>query len=91
MANNEKITKKFTGKSKLNSTRFPKSINVNGKSIKNNSHIANEFNKYIASVEPNSVSSIQNTSKTFKDFLLPIEKNMEYKGFIFEVFERTFT
>lgn len=75
MANNEKI-KKFTGKSKLNSTRFPKSVNANGKSIKNNSHIANEFDKYIASVEPNSVSSIQNTSKTFKDSLLPIEKNM---------------
>ena len=91
MANNEKITKKIIGKSKLNATRFPKSINANGKSIKNNSHIANEFNKYIASVEPNSVSSIQNTSKTFKDFLLPIEKKMEYKGFSFEVFERTFT
>ena len=41
MANNERNP----GKSKLNSTRFHKSINVNGKSIKTNSHIAEDFNK----------------------------------------------
>ena len=35
-----KIMKEITGKCKVNSNRFPKSINVNGKSIKNNSRIA---------------------------------------------------
>ena len=34
----------ITGKSKPNCNTFPKSINVN--SMKNNSHMAEEFNKY---------------------------------------------
>ena len=37
------IMKKITGKSKLNSNRFLKSINANGKAIKKNNHIAEEF------------------------------------------------
>ena len=36
--------KEITGKSKLNSNRFPKSINVNVKAIKKGNHIAEEFN-----------------------------------------------
>ena len=39
--------KEITGKSKVNSHRFHKSINVNEKSIKKNSRIAEEFNKYL--------------------------------------------
>ena len=35
-----KIMKEITVKCKVNSNRFPKSINVNGKSIKKNSRIA---------------------------------------------------
>ena len=37
--------KEITGKSKLKSSRFPKSISANGKAIKKNGHIAEEFNK----------------------------------------------
>ena len=37
--------KEITGKSKVDSNRFPKSINVNGKFVKINSRIAEEFNK----------------------------------------------
>ena len=37
--------KEMTGKSKLNSNRFPKSINDNGKSIKKKNSNAEEFNK----------------------------------------------
>ena len=37
--------KEMTVKSKINSNRFPKSINVNGKSIKKKNSIAEEFNK----------------------------------------------
>ena len=73
------IMKEITGKCKVNSNRFPKSINVNGKSIKKNSRIAEEFNKYFTNVGPNLASKIQNTSKTFEDFLFPVQKNMEYK------------
>ena len=39
--------KEITGKSKFNSNRIRKSININGKSIKKNSCIAEEFNKYL--------------------------------------------
>ena len=84
------IMKEITGKCKVNSNRFPKSINVNGKSIKKNSRIAEEFNKYFTNVGPNLASKIQNTSKTFEDFLFPVQKNMECKGLTFEVFEKVF-
>ena len=82
--------KEITGKSKLNSNRFPKSINVNGKTIKENSHIAEEFNKYFTNVGPDLASKIQNTSKTFADFLFPVGKNMECRDVTFEEFEKTF-
>ena len=81
--------KEITGKCKVNSSRFPKSINVNGKSIKKNSCIAEELNKYFINVGPNLVSKIQNTSKTFEDFLFPIQKNMEHKDLTFEEFEKS--
>ena len=38
-----------------------------------------EFKKYFTNVVPNLASKIQNTSKTFEDFLFPIQKIMEYK------------
>ena len=41
------IMKEITMKCKVNSNRFPESINVNGKSIKMNNCIAEEFNKYL--------------------------------------------
>ena len=72
-----KIMKEITEKIKLNSNRFPKSINVSGKAIKKNSHMAEEFNKYFTNVGPNLASKVQNTSKTFEDFLFPVERNME--------------
>ena len=40
------IIKEMTGKSKVHSNRFPKSININRTSIKRNSRIAEEFHKY---------------------------------------------
>ena len=82
------IMKEITGKSKVNSKKFPKSINVNGKSIKKNSRIAEEFNKYFANVGLNLLSKIQNKSKTVEDFLFPVQKNMEYKDLTFEEFEK---
>ena len=82
--------KEITGKSKVNSHRFHKSINVNEKSIKKNSRIAEEFNKYFTNVGPNLASKIQNTSKTFDDFLFPVQKNMEHKDLTFEEFEKAF-
>ena len=39
--------------------------------------MAEEFNKYSTNVWPNLASKVQNTSKTFEDFLFPAEKNME--------------
>ena len=80
----------ITGKRKVNSNKFPKSINVNGKSIKKNSRIAEEFNKYFTNVGPNLASKIQNTSKTFEDFLFPVQKNMEYRDLTFKEFEKAF-
>ena len=84
------IIKEITGKCKVNSNRFPKSINVNGKSIKKNSRIAEEFNKYFTNVGRNLASKIKNTSKTFEDFLFPVQKNMEYKNLTFEEFGKAF-
>ena len=46
--------KEITEKSKINSNQFPKSRNVNKKSIKKNSHIAEEFNKYFTNIGFNS-------------------------------------
>ena len=77
-------------KNKVNSNRFPKSIKVNGKSIKKNSLIAEEYNKYFTNVGPNLASKIQNTSKTFEDFLFPVQRNMEYKDLTFKEFEKAF-
>ena len=82
--------KEITGKNKVNSNRFSKSINVNGKLTKKTSHIAKEFNKYFTNVGPNLTRKTQNTSKTFEDFLYPVEKNMENRNFTFEEFEKAF-
>ena len=80
----------ITGKCKVSSGRFPKSIYVNERSIKKNNRIAEELNKYFTNVGPNLVSKIQNTSKIFEDFLFPIQKNMEHKDLTFEEFEKAF-
>ena len=84
------ILKEITGKCKVNSSRFPKSINVNGKSIKRNSPIAEEFNKQFKNVPPNLAKKMQNTSKTFEDFLFRVQKNMEYKVLTFAECEKAF-
>ena len=71
-------------------SKFPKSINVNGKSIKKNNLIAEEFNKYLTNVGPNLASKVKNTYKSFDDFLFPVQKIMEHKDLTFEEFEKTF-
>ena len=43
MKHKKQIMTEITGKSRLNSNRFLKSIKVDGKAIKTNSHIAEEF------------------------------------------------
>ena len=43
MKHTKQIMAEITGKSRLNSNRFLKSIKVDGKAIKTNSHIAEEF------------------------------------------------
>ena len=83
------VMKEVIEKCKVNSNRFPKSINVNEKSIKKNSRIAEGFNIYFTNVEPNLASKIQNTSKTFEDFLFPVQKNMKHKDLTFEEFENS--
>ena len=90
MKRTRQLMKEITGKSKFNSNRFPQSINVNGKTTKENSHIAEEFNKYFTNVGPNLASKIQNTSKTFEHFLFPVGKNMKYRDLTLEGFEKTF-
>ena len=55
-----------------------------------NSHIAEEFNKYFTNVGANLACKIQNTFKTFEDFLIPVPKNMEYRDLTFEEFEKAF-
>ena len=90
MGHTWQIMKEITGKCKVNSKRFPKSINVNGKSIKKNSRIAEGFNIYFKNVGPNLASKIQDTSKTFEDFLFPVQKNMKHKHLTFEEFEKSF-
>ena len=90
MTRTRQILKEITGKSKVNTNIFPKSKNVNGKSIKKNSRIAEKFNEYFTNIGPNLASKIQNTSKTFEDFLFPVQKNMEYKDLTFEEFEKAF-
>ena len=90
MTRTRQILKEITGKRKVNTNIFPKSKNVNGKSIKKNSRIAEKFNEYFTNIGPNLASKIQNTSKTFEDFLFHVKKNMEQKEFNFEEFERAF-
>ena len=90
MAHTWQIMKEIMGKCKVNSNRFPKSINVNGKPIKKNNRIAEEFNKYFTNVGPNLASKIQNKSKAFEDFLFPVQKNMEHKDLTFEEFKKAF-
>ena len=66
--------KEITGNCKVNSNRFPKSINVNEIPIKKNGGIAEEVNKNFTNVGPNLASKIQNTPKTSEDFLFPHRK-----------------
>ena len=63
--------KEITREMKLNSNRFPKSINVNGNAIKMNSHITEEFIKQFTNVRPNLASKVQNTSKNLEIFYSP--------------------
>ena len=72
----------------LNSNKFPKSVNVNGKAIKKNSHIADEFNKYFTYVGSNLVSKIKSTCKRFEEFIFPVEKKIEYRDHGFEESEK---
>ena len=72
----------------INCNRFLKSINFNGKAIKKNSQIAKDFNKYFVNVGTVLANRIQNTSKTFEDFLFSVEENTEYRDFTFEEFEK---
>ena len=46
MENTWQLIKEITGKSKINSNRFPKSINANGKTITETSHFAEELKKF---------------------------------------------
>ena len=53
----------------------------------------NSFNAtkcYFIIVGPNLASKIQNTSKTFQDFLFPVQENIEYRDLTFEEFEKAF-
>ena len=81
------IMQKNTGKSKFNSNRFLKSINANGKAIKN-SRNAEGFNKYFTTMGPNLASKIQRRLKIFQDFLHPIVKNAEWHHLVFEKIEK---
>ena len=90
MTSTWQIMKENTGKSKVSSNRFPKTRNVNGKSKKKNSWIAEKFNKYFTNVGPSLASKIQNTSTAFEDFLFPIQKYMEYRDLTFKEFEKVF-
>ena len=74
----------------LNSNKFPKSVNVNGKAIKKNSHIADEFNKYFTYVGSNLVSKIKSTCKRFEEFIFPVEKKIEYRDHGFEESEKAY-
>ena len=65
--------KEITGKIRVNCSRFPKSINVNGKSIKKNSRIAEEFNKYI-NVAPNLASKYKAHPKHLRIFYFPYRR-----------------
>ena len=82
--NHRQIKKEITRKSKINTTMFPKSTNVTGKSAQKNCRIAEEFNKYFTNAGPNLANNIQNISKTFEDFLFFVQKNMEYRDLTFE-------
>ena len=81
------IIKEITGKRKLNSNRFPKSVIVNGKTVKKTSHIEEEINKYFTTVVP----TLQNTSKIFENFLFLIEKNMKYRDLTLKNLKKLFS
>ena len=44
----------------------------------------------MTNVGPNLASKVKNTSKSFDDFLFPVQKKMEHKDLTFEEFEKTF-
>ena len=90
MTHTRQIMKEITEKSEVNTNRFPKSININGKTIKKNSRIAEEFNKYFTNVGPRLTSKIKTHVKTFEGFLFPVKKNMQYKDLTFEELEKAF-
>ena len=46
--------------------------------------------KYLTNVGPILASKVKNTSKSFDDFLFPVQKKMEHKDLTFEEFEKTF-
>ena len=82
--------KEITGKSKINSNKFPKSINVNGSLFKSIVALQRNSINTFPNVGPNLASKIENTSKTFEDFLFPVQKNMKYRDLTFGEFEKAF-
>ena len=65
MTNIWQMMKEITGESKVTSNRFPKSINVQGKSIKRNSPIAEKFDKYLTKLGPARYKTHQKHVKIF--------------------------
>ena len=68
MTHTRQIMKEITEKSKVNTNRFPKSININGKTIKKNTRIAEEFNKHFTNVGPSLASKIKTHGKHLRVF-----------------------
>ena len=62
--------KEITAKSIVDSNRFPKSVNVNGKSVKKNSPISEEFNKYYTNlcIDAYKLYKMHSTSKHLRTF-----------------------
>ena len=65
MTNIWQMMKEITRESKVNSNRFPKSINVQGKSIKMNSRIAEELDKCLTKSGPARYKTHQKHLKIF--------------------------
>ena len=77
--------KEITGKSKLNSNRFSKSINVNVKAIKKSNHIAQKFNnEFFIPVQGQICSARYKRHLKHLEIFYSEEKNMEYRDLTFE-------
>ena len=84
------VLKEITGKMKLNRNNFPKMIKAINKNLHNEKEIAREFNHFFTTIGPKLAAKIPKVKKSFKNYLTPVDTEIENNELTFGEFEKAF-